>query len=305
MVDSIRLNFGQGLVSKSENSYKTLQPLGKGGNASTFLVLATSGQYHGQLFALKVFRRLSKPERRESFLKEIEFLASCSHPAIIRVFDEGVYKDRFPFVVAEYLPMTLRRLMKARTSIVVKLSFTLQLLSALRYLGALSEPVIHRDIKPENIFVKDRTCVLGDFGLLKRLRGETGDDREFFKQSVGPGMPRWYRTPDLVAYAKGEASLESIGRSDIFQLGLVLAEMFTQTNPGVQPKNNDFLASVELNDLGGIAGALGPMIAELLTQMLEMNPSRRATIDTLLRLLQGLFEDAARRRNALEGDVFS
>lgn len=104
MVDSIRLNFGQGVVSQSETSYKALQSLGIGGNASAFLVLATSGQYHGQLFALKVFRRLSKPERRESFLKEIEFLASCSHPAIMRVFDEGVYKDRYPFVVADYLP---------------------------------------------------------------------------------------------------------------------------------------------------------------------------------------------------------
>lgn len=201
--------------------------------------------------------------------------------------------------------MTLRHFMRVRTSIVVKLSLTLQLLSALRYLGGLPEPVIHRDIKPENIFIKDRTCVLGDFGLLKRLGGEPSDDHEFFKQSIGPGMPRWYRTPDLVAYAKGEATLRTIGRSDIFQLGLVLAELFTQTNPGLKPKNNDPLAPVQLSALRSIAGALGPMIAELLTQMLEMDPARRIALDTLLRLWQGIFEDAARRRNALEGDVFS
>lgn len=304
MADSIKLEFKQSVIAKSSTWYKTLQLLGAGGNAATFLVLATSGQFHGQLFALKVFRRLSKPERRESFLNEIEFLQGGNHPAVMRVFDEGVFRDQHPFVVAEYLPLTLRRFLRVDTSTVVRLSLTLQLLSALHYLACLDIPVVHRDIKPENIFLKDRTCVLGDFGLLKRLMGETGDDREFLKESIGPGMPRWYRTPDLVAYARGEAGLDTIARSDIFQLGLVLAELFTGRNPALPPDGGDLLAPVRLESLAFIPGALGPRISDLISRMLEPDPVQRVRVNELLSPWQGLFEDAAGRVNALDGRVF-
>src|SRR5258708_28454123 len=107
MLDEIRLHFGDGLISQAETSYTALQRLGTGGNAATFLVLATSGKHHGQLFAPKVFRKLSKPERRDSFLEEIQFLQICYHPAIMRVFDERVYQYHFPFVVAEYFALSL------------------------------------------------------------------------------------------------------------------------------------------------------------------------------------------------------
>ena len=81
--------------------------LGTGGNAVTFLMICTSGPHSGLLFALKIFRKLSQPERRKRFLEEVNFLKNCSHPSIMRVFDQGVFTasdEDYPFVVAEYLP---------------------------------------------------------------------------------------------------------------------------------------------------------------------------------------------------------
>ncbi len=210
MADSFFLDIGQGVLALSNEWYKNVQFLGSGGNAVTFLVLATSGEHQGNLFALKVFRRLSNPERRAKFLEEISFLKRCDHPSIMRVYDEGEYssgQNTYPFVVAEYLPTTLAQVPLESINLIEKFSYTMQLLSALAFLQAADPPIVHRDIKPTNIFIKGRSCVLGDFGLMKRLDGTDEADRKVFKQSIGPGMPYRYRTPDLVDYALGKANL--------------------------------------------------------------------------------------------------
>jgi serine/threonine protein kinase len=93
----------------------------------------------------------------------------------------------------------------------------------------LPTPVVHRDIKPKNIFLKGQSFVLGDFGLIKLLNGHDEADHNIFKESVGFGMPYFYRTPDLIAYGKRESGITT--KSDVFQLGLVAIELFTGRNP--------------------------------------------------------------------------
>src|SRR3990172_4415005 len=155
MADSFVLDVGQSVQSATSVWYRNLQVLGTGGNAITFLAVATSGENRGVPFAIKVFRKLSKPERRHKFLEEMKFLEECNHPSIMRVFDTGVFRQRHPFFVAEYLPNTLYKVIRVgEASTVVKISYALQLLSALVYLEQRDPPVVHRDIKPRNIFVK-------------------------------------------------------------------------------------------------------------------------------------------------------
>jgi len=121
----------------------------------------------------------------------------------MRVFDTGVFYGQHPFLVAEYLPRTMFQITRADSaSVTVKISFAMQLLSALVYLESLEKPVIHRDIKPQNIFIKGNSCVLGDFGLMKWAGLESAEDKEVFKESFDVGMPARYRTPDQVAYLK-------------------------------------------------------------------------------------------------------
>lgn len=298
MADSFFLDVGQSLQSETGVWYRNLQVLGTGGNAVTFLAVATSGPARGVPFAIKAFRKLSKPERRDAFLKEMSFLEKCTHPSIMRVFDSGVFYKVHPFLVAEYLPDTLQRIVRSgSTSVVLKISYALQLLSALSYLEQLNPAVIHRDIKPKNVFVKGRSCVLGDFGLLKHVDAETDDDREVFKESIGVGMPFRYRTPDQVAYLNGESALTP--KSDVFQLGLVLAELFTGRNP--ERASAEFSEPVEVEPLGTIPGALSGSIASVINRMLENDAQVRSSATQLLDPWEGIFRAAVKQAHALEG----
>lgn len=298
MNGTVHIDIGQSVKSDTDVWYRKLQSLGSGGNAITFLAVATSGMNRGVPFAIKVFRNLSKPQRRENFNHEVAFLKDCDHPSIMRVFDAGVFMDNFPFLVAEYLPDTLYQIIRAgRTSLVMKVSFALQLLSALSYLEQRSPSVVHRDIKPKNIFVKGRSCVLGDFGLLKFVTTDSTEDREVLRESVDVGMPYNYRTPDLVAYLNNEADVTP--KSDVFQLGLVLAELFTGRNPHVS--KNNFSEPLELEQLRQFPGSFSRSIMDLITGMLEPNPNhRKSAIDFMIHW-DGIFQAAAKQANALEG----
>ncbi|MEI6077740.1 MAG: serine/threonine-protein kinase [Verrucomicrobiota bacterium] len=303
MTDYFKLEPGKGIQSSSGVWYRCVQTLGAGGNAVAFLVLCTSGTHTGALFALKVFRRLSAPDRREKFLQETRLLFKLNHPCILRVFDEGVFHTstvEYPFVVAEYLPNTLQQLLQRDIPFIEKLAFSMQLLSALNHLAEQNPQILHRDIKPANIFIKGRSCVLGDFGLMKFLDGNSATDRDVFKESIGPGMPFYYRTPDLVSYARNEADVTI--KSDVFQLGLVLAQLFTGWNPC--NKAEDPLSPVELTRLDEIPGKLGASIGSALTRMLAMKPEVRPSAAELFGHWQANFFDAVLHQNELEGRAF-
>jgi len=310
MSAALYLDPGKSLQSAPGIWYRIVQLLGTGGNAVTYLVVATSGANKGILFALKIFRRLSKPERRASFLREVAFLKGQAHPAIMRVFDEGLFRyhvdgvqNEYPFVVAEYLPETLYQVMRAgRLDVAERITLATQLLSGLAFLEASAPQAVHRDIKPQNIFVKGRSCVLGDFGLMKLLDDGQEEDRMVFKESIGPGMPFFYRTPDLVAYARNEGALTV--KTDVFQLGLVLAELFTGRNPARRPHANDILSPVELEPLGACPGRYAGSIATLLKRMLTLDSEHRPSASQLMDGWLGLFGDACTETDALEGRVF-
>lgn len=306
--DFFHLDIGKSIKSETGVWYKNIQTLGHGGNSITFLAMATSGDATGVLFAIKVFRKISQPARRTAFLEEIEFLRQANHPSIMRIYDAGIFVAQtpqgsveYPFVAAEYLPKTLAVIIRENNaSLAERVSFSLQLLSALVYLATRDRPVIHRDIKPQNIFVKGGSCVLGDFGLMKFLDSPDDSDREILKESELPGMPFFYRTPDLVKYARKEKGLTE--KSDVFQLGLVLTELFTGWNPERKP--NDILDDVELETVGHIGGSLGGSIATLLKRMLVMDDAQRPSASELMRGWQGVFNDIITKSHALEGRVF-
>jgi serine/threonine protein kinase len=301
--DYFKLSPGQGIQSSNGTYYRCIQNLGAGGNAVTFLVLCTSGPNIGALFALKVFRRLFAQDRREKFLQESKLLFKLNHPCVLRLYDEGVFHAQagdYPFTVAEYLPNTLQEIFQRNLPLVEKLAFSLQLLSALAHLSENNPQIVHRDIKPANIFIKGRSCVLGDFGLMKLLDGNVETEREVFKESIGPGMPFYYRTPDLVAYAKNQSDITV--KSDVFQLGLVLTQLFTGWNPC--RKAEDHLSAIDLDRIENIPGKLGGSIWATLNKMLIIDPAKRPSAGELLSLWQANFFDAVHHQHELEGHAF-
>ncbi len=304
MPDSVFLEVGQSILSSTGIYYRNIQLLGVGGNAATFLCSATNGLWQGNLFALKIFRKRSQKDRRESFLREINFLQSYEHPCIMRVFDSGAFYDN-PFVVAEYCPKTLANVIKEGSSTLVeKITYTLNLLSALNYLSSLNPQIVHRDIKPANIFIKGNSCILGDFGLMKVLDGNLELDREVFKESTGVGMPYYYRTPDLVDYARQLAPLTV--KSDIFQLGLVVTELFTGLNPSKKLiQGDDIYSRVELEPIYiSVEPEFDRRIYGQIKTMLNFDPNERQSASNLLSYWQTLFNDVVISLSGGGGRIF-
>jgi serine/threonine protein kinase len=295
------------VTSSSGDNYRIIQFLGAGGNCQVYLAMATKGKWRGVLFAIKFFMKSADKERLAQFNKEKEFLMKTDHPSIMKIYSDGEYyipaQDvKVPFVICDYFPDRLDyRLRNNRLGLSEKLIYITQLLSALQYLSDQTPSIVHRDIKPANIFLKGYTCVLGDFGLMRDLSGELRDeDGEFLKHSKGPGMPKYYRTPDLVKYAKGEASLTPA--SDVFQLGLVSAEMFTGKNP--LKRSNEILDPVDVDTLQNVAGQSGELIKDLVHKMLVFDPNNRSSIDDLLDGFDGVLRQTTSKQIEIDGFAF-
>lgn len=125
--DRLDLPFGSGVESEAGNRYLILDFLGRGGNAEAYRSVAILGPHRGLFFALKVFYRISRPAWRKNFLDEARFLKECNHPAVMRVFDQGEVRDgHHPFIVMEYLPQTLDRVLTSKASIVERLGYALR-----------------------------------------------------------------------------------------------------------------------------------------------------------------------------------
>jgi serine/threonine protein kinase len=295
MPNHFQFTVGQAIRSAPEHYYRTLQLLGEGKNASAYLVLATSAERKGTFYALKVLQDPSDEERRIAFEQERDFLLALDHPSITRIVDQGTFTTDDgprPFYVSDYYATTLEAIIRRGCSLPQKLGYALQLSSAVGYLAQLEEPIIHCDIKPGNIFVDGLTCVLADFGL---VRG-TGNGA---LANLGPSL-HTYRSPDIVANLQNQTALTP--KSDVFQLGLTLAELFTGRNPCRPAAHGS--DPLELEDVPEIHGIVGERIHNLISWMLKLQPYDRPTASYTIDIWQGILFDAVDHLRKVEPHVF-
>ena len=295
----IYLKQGQSIRSDTQNYYKILEFIGNGANAYAYRCLCTSGTNRGIEFVLKIQYNLSTETRRERFLREQAFLNSCKHPAILEQYDFGTFitaKERFPFIITDFMPQTLAKLLSSGTiPFRSKVKYACQLLSAVSVLQ--KQNILHRDIKPNNIFISNDNVKLGDFGLIKVIENSPfdEDDVNLVKETVmNPlggyvAMARYYRTPELVNYANKQDILHI--ESDVFQLGLVLAELFTGKNPLVPV--DDLHAPIELQPIGFVEAenySIGKTIRNTIASMLEVDYKKRFGIQDALDRFTGIYQ---------------
>lgn len=288
-------------VQSKRGWYTNHRFLGRGGNGTAFLVTATSGDLFGLQLVLKVFHRISSESRRLAFLEEARILRDLSHPAIIRIFDEGefVAGDRkYPFAVVEYVPQTVRQLLAARSlDRLTAVRVIFNCLSALQAIHSLDNPICHRDIKPENILIGPTGAKLADFGLAKVIADEATDDKtdeydDADDPTQWPGMPRSYRTPEQLDRARARragAALPGItSAADIYQLGTVGYELLTGRNPQRPP--DDILDDIVL-DLRPLQGSQAEHLGALIADMLKEKPAERPTATACLQRMNRIHKE--------------
>ncbi len=215
------------------------------------------------------------PRSRERLRREAMAVAALDHPYICKIFEFSEHGDAL-FLVMEYIAgETLdRRLRNGRLPLSDALHIAGEIAEALQ--EAHAGRFLHRDLKPANIMLSQQGHVkVMDFGLAKRVEGLLSPDRATREMGTAQltvhgtivGTPD-YMSPEQV---KGVA-LDS--RSDLFSLGVILAEMIGGRHPFRQPSMGETLAAV-LREPPDLSGDIPHGLAALIRRLLAKNPEDR------------------------------
>jgi eukaryotic-like serine/threonine-protein kinase len=162
------------------------------------------------------------PLERERFQREAEAVAALRHPNVVQIHDISDVDGR-PYFTMEYIDGgTLAERMTGTPWFPREAARLIATLAEAIH-AAHRTGIIHRDLKPSNIFLTaDGTPKIGDFGLARRLNGETGITRT----GIALGTPS-YMAPEQA----GEATGETGPAADVYALGSILYELLTGQPP--------------------------------------------------------------------------
>jgi streptogramin lyase len=194
---------------------------------------------------------------RERFVRESRAAAAIDHPNVIPVYSAGEDDGRLylamRFVDGEDLRTLVGRegpMEPARAAAVIA-----QVANALD--AAHARGLIHRDIKPANVLLDRDHAYLTDFGLTKRLTGET----------TMTGSGRWVGTLGYIApeQIRGEGV---DARADVYALGCLLFYILTGVAP-YRRDSDEATLYAHLNDPPPDAAALEPDVPVALAAVVE------------------------------------
>jgi transcriptional regulator with GAF, ATPase, and Fis domain/tetratricopeptide (TPR) repeat protein len=254
------------LAALLNNRYRVLRPIGGGAQGAVFLAEDTRAGEGGDQVALKGVAE----EQRQALLGEFERLSSLSHPGIARVLalhTSDLVIGELPkgslYFASEFIDGraladdVLDCAGLAKVDLVLRIAA--QLASALSHLHA--HDLVHNDIKPDNILRRndDGRVVLVDLGLT--------------------GSPGMRSARGSVAYMAPEALTGLVDvRSDLYSVGVTLAEYALGERLFPQEKSGDLVAAILQASPDGVAqrfASFPPAFVELLQTLLASDPSQR------------------------------
>lgn len=263
--------------------------IGTGGTGRVYKVLDPKNQ---QILALKI-TNVEEDEETGSLLprfrREFTVTRNLNHPNLIRVYEFGSMNSQlfYTMELIEGLEWTMH-LKKFRANLneldphdrqkiyVYILGLLIQTADALDHLH--SNGIVHRDIKPGNLLItNDGIVKVTDFGTMRK------DDS--FSQLTRTGS-----ILGTVAYMSPEQTVTSKvdNRSDIYSLGLIAYESFTDRSPFDGPIMKQILirARQDIPDPRRFVPDLPGNIADVINSMVKRRPEDR--FDTAMSLKKHL-----------------
>jgi signal transduction histidine kinase/serine/threonine protein kinase/tetratricopeptide (TPR) repeat protein len=204
--------------------YRLLHVIGAGGVGVVYQTEDTRKPSLKSRVALKLIAKANPgicPEDIGMWRRELEALASISHPNIVSLLDFGETADDFYLALELADGLILTDWQNERQLTLAKcIQVAEQIAEALRY--AHSRNVVHLDIKPQNIIILDVEPIqlkLLDFGLARSILNPQQMEQGVISGTCG------YLAPELWL----DRGLSVGPQTDLFSLGVVLAELLSGT----------------------------------------------------------------------------
>lgn len=198
--------------------YSVISKIGRGGSSVVYLAERESDK---ERVVLKILN--TAPGNNEAmlqrFVQEFDIISSIDHPNVVKIYDRG-FSEQYAYLAMEYFPSgSLVEVIAKGLTGREALSLLAQAASALREIHGRG--ILHRDIKPANLMARaDRSIVLTDFGIAKRLGDNLGRTRH----------GELYGTPYYVSPEQIMGNPATV-QSDIYALGIIFHEMLTRARP--------------------------------------------------------------------------
>ncbi len=208
--------------------YQVLERLGAGGMAEVFSALKLGPYGFTKQVALKCMlpELAAEPRFAAMFCDEARVMARLQHPCLVQILDFGEVDGRLYMALEHIDGLSCAKLLRAvaakRRALppAAVLFIADQVLSGLSYAHERCDEdgrplsLVHRDVSPGNILVgRSGEVKLTDFGILKGATLSRHTLPGELKGKLG------YMSPEQVVGAEIDA------RSDLFTLGIVLAEL--------------------------------------------------------------------------------
>jgi serine/threonine protein kinase len=289
---------GQVVLPSQFGRYTLIERLAMGGMAEVFRAkIVSSHGFEKTIVIKRILPHLAADKTFVTmFIDEAKLTAQLTHPKIVQVLDFGEVAGQY-FIALEFIDgfdalALLRAAAQKRVRVPLPLVVFVvaEILDALDYAHTAPDmdgnpmSLVHRDISPSNVFIARHGDVkLGDFGIAHASDRESKTQAGTLKGKYG------YMSPEQVI----GAGLD--GRSDLFAVGIVLAEAFMGRRLFTARNDLDVLLMVRDGRLDRL-NRYGHDIPDELNQIV-----RKA----LKRDIDARFQSAAEFRNALSDYLFA
>ncbi len=281
-----------------DEPYVIERRIATGGMAEVFVAKRNGPHGFQKRVALKrILPQFSaEPDFVDMFIDEARLAARLEHANIVQVFDFGQHTGSF-FIAMEWVNGSnvnqLLRAVAVRDEAVpldVALHIAVEAAMALAYAHALRDDagvplaVVHRDVSPANLLLtRDGHVKLSDFGIARAASFEERTQTGQLRGKLG------YMSPEQVL------GRDLDGRSDVFTLSVVLAEMLIAEPLFGKGQDLDVLMRIRDVDLSVLERSkrrLPQDVRALLARGLSKQPEERPNSLVWLRMLR---EIAGRR----------